>query len=160
MTGYIQIAVNIVIPRHHHRPLCPRKWKKKTVMSLRSKIDPNYQLNSSPNSFDHNLWRQPSALIKILFSNFFGREFSRDIRQALSTLSIFNKDTYLLSYSHLRSSPYTLICNSEKNITANHHLQISILWSSSKSISLQRFFFPVFCAYTAFFLTDKYGPNM
>ena len=54
----------------------PWQMNKKTVNIGKIENNPNYQFNSLPNSFDHNLWRQPSALIKILFSNFLGRAFS------------------------------------------------------------------------------------
>ena len=49
MTGYIQFAVNIVIPWHLHRLLCPNKRKAKPNNT-------NCQLKSLPNTFNfgHN----------------------------------------------------------------------------------------------------------
>ena len=49
VTGYIQLAVNIVIPRHLHRLLCPNKRKAKLNNT-------NCQLKSlsSTFNFDHN----------------------------------------------------------------------------------------------------------
>ena len=98
MISYIQFAVSIVIPRHHHRLLCPNKWTKKPLISVRSKITQTinlilYQI-ALITIFDdnHQLWSKSSSLI-------FWVECFREARQAFSTLSFLNKDTYFLTHT-------------------------------------------------------------
>ena len=102
MIGYIQFAVNIVISRHHHRLLCPKKWTKTPLISVRSKITQTiklilYQI-ALTTIFDDNLqlWSKSSFVI-------FWVDRFRKIRQAFSTLSILNKDTFLLTLCRIRS---------------------------------------------------------
>ena len=121
---------------------------KKTVNIGKIENNPNYQFNSLPNSFDHNHWRQPSALIKILFSNFLGQAFSGG-RQAFSTLSILNKDTYFLTHtSALRRIRWFMTA---RKILPESPPQYQFLISD---------FFPFFVhRVIPFFLTNKYGSN-
>ena len=138
------VSVNIVIPRHLHRLLhALTKEKTKTLNVRKIENNPNY------------LWWQPSALTKIYSSLIFSFDRFQETRQAFSTFSFFNKDPYLLAYSRLRSSPYTLIYKSEKNITPNHHHRM-FLWSSSLSVSYERFFSFFVHRFILFFLTNKY----
>ena len=142
MIGYIQFAVNIVISRHHHRLLCPKKWTKTPLISVRSKITQTinlilYQI-ALTTIFDdnHQLWSKSSSLI-------FWVERFREARQSFSTLSILNKDTFLLTLPLF--AVYVHFCNSEKNITQITTSKSLFLWSPSKSISYERFFFLFSC---------------
>ena len=154
MIGYIQFAVNIVISRHHHRLLCPKKWTKTPLISVRSKITQTINLIlcqkiALTTIFDDNLqlWSKSSSLI-------FWVERFREARQAFSTLSILNKDTFLLTLPLF--AVYVHFCNSEKNITQITTSKSLFLWSPSKSISYERFFFPFFVhRFIPFFLTNK-----
>ena len=77
--GYIQFAVNIVIPRHHHRLLCPKKWTKKPLISVRSKITQTINLIlcqiALTTIFDdnHQLWSKSSSCL-FFGSSVFGRQ--------------------------------------------------------------------------------------
>ena len=150
MIGYIQFAVNIVISRHHHRLLCPKKWTKTPLISVRSKIAQTinlilYQI-ALTTIFDdnHQLWSKSSSLI-------FWVERFREARQAFSTLSILNKDTYFLTHiSALRRIRWFMTA---RKILPESPPQYQFLISD---------FFPFFVHRSRvipFFLTNKYGSN-
>ena len=113
---------------------------KNTVNIGKIENNPNYQFNSLPNSFDHNLWRQPSALIKILFLSLFWVERFREARQAFSTLSILNKDTYFLTHT-------SALRGIRLFVTAR---KLSPQITTSKSVSYERLL-SFFCVQLFFF---------
>ena len=129
VVGYIQFAVNIVIPRHHHRLLGPNKWTKKPLISVRSKMTQTinlilYQIALTIIFDDnHQLWSKSSSLI-------FSVERFREARQAFSTLFILNKDTYFFTHtSALRGIRWF--------VTAR---KLSPQITTSKSVSYELFF--------------------